>query len=201
VAKLAPDQRFVIRTTDAEVEVRGTKFQVSYAAPSPNCAGGTPTRVAVSEGLVIVRHHGTESRVAAGESWPKCAEPRVVQRSAALEHASVAAKEVAPATASERLEASRLAEQNELYGRAMASRRQGNPADAVATLDVLLRKFPSGPLAENATVERMRAMRGVDRAAAQSAARDYLKRYPAGFAAAEARAVAAGPLPGVDGAP
>ena len=75
VAKLGAGQRFVVNTPDAEVEVRGTHFRVAVAAPDPACGGGTTTRVVVTEGVVVVRHAGAESRVAAGERWPSaCAD-------------------------------------------------------------------------------------------------------------------------------
>ena len=70
VAKLTADERFVVATPDAEVEVRGTAFRVTIVPGDPTCAGGSPTRLEVSEGVVVVRHSGTEVRVAAGERWP-----------------------------------------------------------------------------------------------------------------------------------
>jgi ferric-dicitrate binding protein FerR (iron transport regulator) len=72
VAKLGPEERFVVTTPDAEVEVRGTAFRVTIVEGNAACAGGTPTRLDVSEGVVVVRHAGTEVRVAAGERWPAC---------------------------------------------------------------------------------------------------------------------------------
>ena len=70
VAKLHAGERFVVRTVDAEVEVRGTSFRLSLAAPDPSCGQGTLTRLHVAEGVVVVRARGVEQRVAAGESWP-----------------------------------------------------------------------------------------------------------------------------------
>ncbi|HEY8076478.1 MAG TPA: FecR domain-containing protein, partial [Labilithrix sp.] len=67
VAKLHDGERFIVRTPDAEVEVRGTVFTVSIV-PADSC--GTVTRVAVEEGVVVVRRNGVESRVARGERWP-----------------------------------------------------------------------------------------------------------------------------------
>lgn len=66
VAKLQTGERFIVRTGDAEVEVRGTEFSVEVGEI---CAGST-TRVAVREGTVVVRHAGVEARVTANESWP-----------------------------------------------------------------------------------------------------------------------------------
>lgn len=79
VMKLAHGERFVVRTMDAEIEVRGTAFDVSEVAPDPACGGGTRTRVRVSEGVVVVRARGEETRVRAGERWPAgCAEETTV---------------------------------------------------------------------------------------------------------------------------
>jgi ferric-dicitrate binding protein FerR (iron transport regulator) len=70
VAKLRPHERFIIRTSDAEIEVHGTSFDVSRTEPDPNCGNGTTTRVRVREGIVAVRAGGTESFVRANEVWP-----------------------------------------------------------------------------------------------------------------------------------
>ena len=84
VAKLGPSDRFIIRTSDAEIEVRGTSFHVTIAKPVSACGGGTVTRVAVSEGVVVVRSKGLEERVKAGEAWPHgCLTPKVVAPSPA----------------------------------------------------------------------------------------------------------------------
>ncbi|HVJ88582.1 MAG TPA: FecR family protein, partial [Labilithrix sp.] len=71
VAKLKPNERFVIRTSDAEIEVHGTSFEVSRVEANPACGGGTTTRVTVREGIVAVRARGTESFVRANEVWPQ----------------------------------------------------------------------------------------------------------------------------------
>jgi ferric-dicitrate binding protein FerR (iron transport regulator) len=71
VAKLKPEERFVIRTNDAEIEVHGTSFDVSRVAPDPACGDGTTTRVDVREGVVAVRARGVEVFVHANESWPR----------------------------------------------------------------------------------------------------------------------------------
>jgi ferric-dicitrate binding protein FerR (iron transport regulator) len=70
VATLAAGERFVVRTPDAEVEVRGTVFRVTIVAPDADCGSGTVTRVSVDEGLVEVREAGASSFVRPGESWP-----------------------------------------------------------------------------------------------------------------------------------
>src|SRR6185295_9438660 len=68
VAKLAPGQRFLVVTGDAEIEVRGTSFEAAVDA-QPACPAGTTTRVRVLEGVVTVRHAGSEEAVRAGGAW------------------------------------------------------------------------------------------------------------------------------------
>lgn len=62
VRKLSPDERFLVATGDAEVEVRGTELEVEAHA-------GRIVRVAVSEGKVEVRYRRRVSVVAAGSAW------------------------------------------------------------------------------------------------------------------------------------
>jgi TolA-binding protein len=78
VDKLRAGQRFLVETLDAQVEVRGTVFDVALAAPDDGCVSPR-TRVSVEEGVVEVRFHGKTSRVHAGESWPaSCEEQNAV---------------------------------------------------------------------------------------------------------------------------
>jgi hypothetical protein len=71
VAKLLPGERFIIATSDAEVEVHGTAFRVAVVPADPSCGGGTITRVSVTEGVVSVRRGGVEVRVTPGHFWPE----------------------------------------------------------------------------------------------------------------------------------
>jgi ferric-dicitrate binding protein FerR (iron transport regulator) len=181
VAKLSADQRFLVQTPDAEVEVRGTAFKVSLVSPDATCGAGTPTRVAVSEGVVVVRHSGVESRVEAGQQWPSgCTQAPVATR------ASSARGPASPSPASS------LGEQNDMFADAMAAKRRGDTGEALADFDRFLARYPGSPLSESAMVERMRLLRSADSAHASTAARQYLGRYPNGFARAEAEAILAG---------
>lgn len=188
VAKQAPDERFLVRTPDADVEVRGTRFRVSIAPADASCGGGTVTRVAVFEGVVVVRHAGSEARLAAGDQWPgSCA-----SASQGVAASATAAPALVARTAPAASRGSTLSEQNDLFAQAMAAKRRGDPAAALAGFDRFLARYPRSPLAENAAVERMRLLRRDDPVRAAQAARDYLARYPNGFARVEAEAVAAG---------
>jgi hypothetical protein len=187
VAKLAPGERFLVRTPDAEVEVRGTRFRVSIAAADASCGGGTVTRVAVFEGVVVVRRAGTEARVGAGEPWPAGCTVASQGAEAPAGATPTPVARTAPAASA----VSTLSEQNDLFAQAMAAKRRGDPAAALAGFDRLLARYPRSPLAENAAVERMRLLRGSDPLRAAQAARAYLAAYPNGFARVEAEAVAA----------
>ncbi|HXX70245.1 MAG TPA: FecR family protein [Polyangiaceae bacterium] len=188
VAKLGVGQRFLVTTSDSEVEVRGTQFRVSIAHPDATCGGGTPTRVAVTEGVVTVRHGGVESRVAAGEQWPAgCAEGEV--RMAQSWTAVTSAK---AATAAPTVVASTLAERNDLWEQIVTAKQQGSLGSALSLCDRFVAKYPSGPLSEDARVEHMRLLRTLAPGRAPVAARQYMTSYPNGFARGEAEAIVAG---------
>lgn len=73
VAKLTAGRRFLIETPDAEIEVKGTRFDVSVApVPSSDCGPRTRTRVTVHEGVVAVRFARKEVRLGPGAEWPDC---------------------------------------------------------------------------------------------------------------------------------
>jgi hypothetical protein len=185
VAKLHEGERFLIRTADTEVEVRGTSFRVEQVDAVPSCHPDLHTRVVVSEGVVVVRHAGVEDRVGAGERWPAaCA---AVAPSGGGSNAAPPTPGVVPPASS----ASKLAAANELFLRAESASKSGDPRGAVKLFDRLLADYPTTPIAESATVERMRALDKIDRVRAVSAARDYLARFPRGFARAEAEAIIA----------
>jgi outer membrane protein assembly factor BamD (BamD/ComL family) len=82
-----------------------------------------------------------------------------------------------------------LTDQNDLYAAAVAARRAGKFGEAVAGYDRLLARYPDGPLAEAATVERLRLLAKTDSTRAKEEAARYLSRYPRGFARSEAAAL------------
>jgi hypothetical protein len=215
VARLSAGQRFLINTADAEIEVHGTAFRVAIVAPDLACGQGTTTRVSVSEGVVSVRSSDHEARVYPGGRWPEgCdAASTPAMRSAANRVArdapSRSLRALAPrATAIEptlaqptttttttALTPSALAAQNDLFAAGVRARRQRQPLEAARLFGALASRYPDGPLVEGATVERMRALSLVDADAASRAARDYLARFPAGFARADAQELASRSAP------
>jgi len=192
VAKLASGQRFVVDTPDAEVEVRGTRFRVAVAAADPACEGGTTTRVTVTEGVVVVRHAGVESSVAAGERWPSSCAQASVAAFRAAEPPLAPPPFARPLAGGRAVHVSALAEQNDLFAEGTTAKRRGDVPGAVSAFDRLLAKYPACPLAESASVERMRLLRGTAPTRAVVLAQQYLARYPAGFARAEAEAIVSG---------
>ena len=204
VAKLRPEQRFVVETPDAEVEVRGTEFDVAIPDAGATC-GGSRTLVSVREGAGEVRHRGVVARGAAGEHWPPdCVAPTL---RAAPQVASASSESAAETRAAQRTAAppkkveresaspvsSELAEQNDLFAQATAARQAGRSAEALAAYDRLLTRYPGGPLSESASIGKLRLLRRINPPLAREEARRYLARYPRGMARAEARAVLASP--------
>jgi TolA-binding protein len=173
--------------------VHGTSFRVSIVAAEPACGEGTLTRVDVYEGVVAVRYHAHEALVRAGERWPAgCGDTGASGASGASASASVVASSTARASAAATRPptSSELAAQNDLFREAIAAKRHGDTAEALATLDRFVAKYPNAPLAESAAVERMKLLAEAgDRPRAEAAARDYLARYPSGSARTDADAL------------
>lgn len=209
VAKLVTGERFLVHTDDVEIEVRGTSFTVSLVTADPSCGGGTPTRLVVDEGVVVVRAAGVEDRVAAGEEWPRGCGPSTVQSPATdptvgptpplvaangtKQGAPSIAAVTSPPLASPPLPTgSDLAAQNDLFAQATAEKQRGDTAKAIAAYERFLAKYPGSTLAESAIVERMRLLRAIDPGRGALAAKSYLARYPKGFARGEAEGIAAG---------
>ena len=216
VAKLQAGQRFIISTPDADVEVHGTVFRVAVVEPDPGCSAFERTRVEVLEGIVEVRSRGESSYVHPGEHWPAaCATslaasattaapheepPPAAPLTSAFDHPAptarraLAARPHAAVSAEPVSEAARaLAKaQNELFSQGIAARRSGDSATALGKFQALQSQFPNSPLAESAAAERMRTLALGNPAAARRAAREYLARYPRGFAVSDADSILAG---------
>jgi len=183
-----------IASPDATVSGRGT-FEVGVH--EDRAAGRTVTSVVVTEGTVAVEYAGARYELGAGQRWssdaPKADSASPPEPAAAAETRPTPARSArsaagpAPATPPS---ASELAEQNRLLQAALGARRRGDDASAIRSLDELLSRFPTSPLAQEARVERMRALeRSGDHAAAARDARRYLADHRDGFAREEAKDV------------
>lgn len=206
VPKLGDRGKILVETSDSSIEVHGTQFSVRWVERPPLASF---TLVQVKEGKVLVRSKEGASRfLVAGEEWrsgaeippvappevqpaalpelPRAAPPAAKAASAPLPKPKAAASGAEPSPA---LSASDLAAQNRLLEGAELARKSGMPALALERLDTLLQRYPETELAHNARVQRFRLLWSMGRKAeAQSSARDYLERYPRGFARKEAEA-------------
>jgi hypothetical protein len=86
---------------------------------------------------------------------------------------------------------SELAAQNDLFASAVRAKREGRGSEAIRIFERFGREYPHSPLAEGAAVQRMKLLGAIDLGSARRAAADYLKRYPSGFARADAEALMA----------
>ena len=224
VRKLVTGERFIIETSDTEVEVHGTEFRVASGAPEAvPCSGPGPsemvtTRVTVYGGVVTVKWSGDEQRLLPGDEWPpRCAvasptarpaqvaalidprptavhrrtrtsaAPRLAVRSAANGAAGARAPEHEPPP-------SVLEAQNDLYLSAVRARRMGHTTPALSLLNRFLREYPDATLFESALAQKMRLLAATgDDGGAATVARQYLARFPDGFARDEARTLLGAP--------
>jgi hypothetical protein len=195
VQKLGVGQSFVITLPDGELEVRGTRFVVDVKAPRTE-------RVSVSEGLVALRIRGQlELLLRAGDTWTA----PVAQLSAPTSPSALPSTPSAPPTAVARASASAppsskpvgaspsaspvaSASPPHQFGEAMAAYTRGDFASAEQLFQRFEANNPRSSQSEDSLFLRAlsRQRRG-DAAGAKQLAAQYLRRYPDGFRAAEAR--------------
>jgi len=172
VAKLGAQERFLVQTSDSEIEVHGTVFSVKVG---PNAVNGGRTQVCLEEGVVVWRQAGRETKMIASDGhWVGCeaptAEPGIAPAGAATDGPNIEKPKSSnrtgleipgpkvrasegPAGAARQQLKSSLAEQNDLFSAAMAAERQGDLALTIARLETLLARYPDGSLAESAKAE------------------------------------------------
>lgn len=181
VPKLAANEAFRVETPNSIVTVHGTAFRVSVRDGA--------SHVSVTEGVVSVTHDGREDVLRAGDEWPAPI-PAPTPTSSVTPDVQPVAPKAPPRTHAPKVDPSTLAEQNRLLQGALDARRRGDDAQALAQLGQLLARYPTSPLAQEARVERFRALERMGRhAKAVADARRYLADYPKGFAVDEARAL------------
>jgi ferric-dicitrate binding protein FerR (iron transport regulator) len=177
VAKLADGQRFVIRTPDAELEARGTSFRVARVRRD-SCAGELTTKLSVYEGRVVARVHEREWSIGPGEEWMAECERSVAPAAPPSPPAPPSDAPPARSAAPNR----GVQPMNDLFAEAMDAKAQGDKPRAIAALQRFETLYPASPLAESATVERMKLLATTNPKAAVAVGKRYLARYPDGFA-------------------
>lgn len=214
VPHLGPSGRFVVSTPDASVTVHGTAFtvEVSNGATRVTVTEGEVGVRSDSDSAVLhpgdswtstgkdaaVKKAAPSSAVATkkDEPAPKAesevalsAKPKTPPSKPAAMPKSAAVS--ADSAADQPKDQTDLPEQNRLFSSAVAARKSGDDARAVAILDQLLSRYPNGLLAPEARVERFRclARMGKKQEAAKEARR-YLLEHGDGAARDEARTVA-----------
>ncbi|APR83010.1 Hypothetical protein A7982_08359 [Minicystis rosea] len=209
VRPLRGAERFIVRTEDAEVEVRGTIFHVEAQAARLRS-------VRVTEGKVEVRFHGATWLVAAGERWsrPSTAEPvrapvsTVLTRPAADPTPAPASTALArptaepaqapasTASASATPPASARPDSMDALREGIRMVDRGDYDAAAQRLSAFGEAHPNDERAEDALFLLMVSLqRGGRMAEARTAARRYLTQYPKGYRRSEAEALLAAPNP------
>lgn len=191
VSKLLPGERFLVRTTDAEIEVHGTAFRVTREPASKQCASPA-TLLTVTEGVVSARTGGVETFVHPGETWRStaCRHERADARPAQVEPSSTTTSIASPlASAPAAKSTSNLAKQNDLFAMALAHKASGDTDTAIRIFEDLLARYPESHLAQSASVERMKLLHTKDPSRGRAAASEYLNRYPTGFARHDAERI------------
>jgi len=156
--------KLVVDTPQVRVVVTGTVLQVEVLRRE-DLAAGTVTRVTVEEGHVDIQRDGqVVATVAAGGVWASAPDPAPAAESpqAAASPAQPASRRSAePSTT--RSAPGTLAVENALFEAAVSARKRGSHHVALAHLDDLLTRYPSSPLAEEARLERGRALEKLGR--------------------------------------
>ena len=187
VAPLPSGERFRVMTEDAEVEVRGTRFQVSASR-------GKLTQVTVASGRVEVRSAGggrvvldpgdewvsgageITGRGATSKGTPETGQPSGPPGRSRLARGGTAVAPVAPAAApSIPRQAARAS-----FNRAWSVLRQGDAARAAALFAEVERTSGDSDIAEDALYWRSVATaRAGDRPAARALFESFLRLFPA----------------------
>jgi hypothetical protein len=151
VRKLHGGQRFHVLTPDADVQVRGTEFDVELYDKLAGAPGSSPaTCVRVQEGLVAVVARGETHLVSPGQTWGCPAEAPVVAARPAPSPAVALPAPERHAPQAPRLTPSDLRLQNGLFQQALEAERGGRNGDAARLYRRLLARAPHGPLSAQA---------------------------------------------------
>jgi ferric-dicitrate binding protein FerR (iron transport regulator) len=200
---LAPGERFVVRTKDAEIDVHGTAFHVE-------AEDGRIRGVAVSEGTVEVRYAGFSAVIPSGGSWratgpnepvaaaPSAPAPPPVATPKVAARAPIAPKRAAPppeppvaARAPPAPPAAGPPPAARDFAAAMAAIRRGDYGGAAEQLEAFSAAHAGDARADEADYLRAVALQRAGRnAEAAAAARRYLATRPSGAHRPEAQQIA-----------
>jgi hypothetical protein len=184
VDHVASPRRLLVILPDGELDDIGTTFSVGADA-------GHTTYVAVQEGSVVLRLHGTPPlALGAGDSWrpPPTPAATLLESTPAPAAARRVVKPRPAATPAPRSTAA--PDPSADFRTAMSAFNSGDNSLAATRFAAFLRQHPRDRRAEDAAYLRILALqRTGDSAATQQAARDYLSRYPRGFRHAEVEAL------------
>ena len=203
VEHLAREQRFLVDLPDGDLEVRGTRFQVSVL-------GGRTAHVEVTEGVVALRLRGTpEVVLRAGGVWNAPVEPAT---STPLASTPMKRQPDAPSRVAAAVSSSRMAPASDSEDTPATALSAGGPAPADDGFAAAIHRFEGGQFAEagpllasferdhphDARSEDAAFLRAVcrakmgDRAGASRLSREYLQRYPHGLRRPEAERMVTG---------
>jgi ferric-dicitrate binding protein FerR (iron transport regulator) len=207
VKKLAPGERFTVRTSDAEVEVRGTRFSVV-------AQDGKLMAVTVREGRVEVRRLEGTLVLDPGDEWrtdvvdpPAQAEqsparveepaprendePAAPSSAAPVQRAPIAAPRVSGTAKSMAGASATGAGSSAAFREGVRRMEQGDYGAAAEGLKKFADSNPNDARAEDAAFLAVLSLqRAGRRAEAAEAARRYLAAFPDGYRRAEAKAIA-----------
>ncbi|WP_146646407.1 FecR domain-containing protein [Labilithrix luteola] len=180
-----PGRRFFVDTPDAEIEVRGTRFEVVVANHATR-------RVRVFEGLVALRRHGDEERrLGANETWESTFETTSIPAPptpSAVASTAPARKPKPSSLADAGTDDTTSAE----YRHAMDLYGAGDYESAAREFHAFAARHPSSPESEDAAfLEAVALTRGARADAAAVVAERFLSRYPTSFHAKDAAIIVA----------
>jgi hypothetical protein len=183
VAALAPGERFLVTTDDAEIEVRGTAFRVAATE-------GRLSALDVREGRVALRREGDAALLERGASWRA---PALAAAPAAEDVPPVDASTPSPGAVAAAPPAPGTDPAARDFAEAVRRMERGDYGSAAAALAEFERRHRGDSRGEDAAFLGVVALeRAGKKVEAAAAARRYLARYPNGHRRAEARAIAAG---------
>jgi hypothetical protein len=198
VRHLNVGERFLVKTGDAEVEVRGTLFRVE-------AENDRIRNVSVVEGKVEVRFRGAAFILTADERWDRPVDAPPTSLPTAPVQASAEPPVTAPLVSStakrgpfaQRPAASAkpaVDDGSAAFVEGMGMIERGDYGAAAKHLDAFSKSNPNDDRAEDAAFLVILALQRAGRSAeAVAAARRYLGTYPAGYRRAQAQAIADAP--------